>query len=116
LESGDLVCAYSDGVDDLFSVQELIHLYRERDLQQFVRTLLELSEERMSYVAALLQTEKDRLPPAKKMKAYPIVHRLMNEQRIAQGAYIEPGNDENPRRWAKPPKCDNTAICALVVG
>ncbi|MCP4896728.1 MAG: hypothetical protein GY906_07090 [bacterium] len=115
LNSGDLVCIYSDGFDDLFSVREIVRLRQGKKLEEFVRTLLELSEERMSYVAALLQTEKDRLPPVKKMKAYPIVHRLMNEQRIAEGAYLEPGSDGSQRRWAKPPKCDNTAICALLV-
>lgn len=116
LNPGDLVCVYSDGVDDLFSPREIVRLWSGLSLENLVRKILELSEERMSYVAALLQTERDRLPPQKKMKAYPIVHRIMNEQRIMRGAFIEPGDDGTQRRWVKPPKCDNTAFCALLVG
>ena len=70
----------------------------------------------MDLVAAQLHVERAQLPQQLKMRAYPIVHERLNLVRVEQGAYIERYRDGVVGRWAKPPKCDNTAFCMLVVG
>jgi serine/threonine protein phosphatase PrpC len=113
LWGGDLICVYSDGVDDLFSPREILDLVNGKGLVSMVREMLEISEHRMKFVANFLAREREKLTPARKMKAYPAVHQFLNEGRILNGAYVEFDAEGNERRWTKPPKCDNTAFCAI---
>ncbi|MCD4749956.1 MAG: protein phosphatase 2C domain-containing protein [Thermoanaerobaculales bacterium] len=117
LESGDIVVLYSDGVDDLFSPEELVELaLKGGGARSFVSELLLHSERRMKYVADLLHLERARLPDKQKMKAYPSVHERLNRARMEHGSYLEIYDDGATGSWTKPPKCDNTSVCALYVG
>ena len=116
LAPGDLVCAYSDGVDDLFTPEEILAWRSSDDDGELLRRLLEASERRMDLVAAQLQVERAGLPSDLKMRAYPIVHERLNLVRLERGAYVERYRDGAVGRWSKPPKCDNTAFCMLEVG
>ncbi|MEN8165438.1 MAG: hypothetical protein ABFS37_15020, partial [Acidobacteriota bacterium] len=116
LERGDKVFLYSDGVDDLFSPEELVEMARHTRAEAFVRDLLLHSERRMKYVSGLLRAERERLPMHLKMKAYPQIHERLNRTRVEEGCYVEAYRDGVTGRWTKPPKCDNTSICLMVVG
>ena len=116
LEEGDRVFLYSDGVDDLFSPEELIEMERDATPEDFVRDLLLHSERRMKYVSGMLRAERERLPMELKMKAYPQIHERLNQARVKEGSYVEAYRDGVTSRWTKPPKCDNTSICLMVVG
>ena len=50
------------------------------------------------------------------MKAYPQIHERLNRIRVEEGCYVEAYRDGVTGRWTKPPKCDNTSICMMVVG
>lgn len=116
LEKGDRIFLYSDGVDDLFSPEELIEMLNGTTTEAFARDLFLHSERRMKYVSGLLRAEKERLPLQLKMKAYPQVHERLNKIRVEEGCYVEAYRDGVTGRWTKPPKCDNTSICVMVVG
>ncbi len=116
LEKGDKIFLYSDGVDDLFSPEELVKMAHDQAPDAFVRDLLLHSERRMKYVSGLLRAERERLPQAEKMKAYPVTHERLNRARVEQGCYVEAYRDGVTGRWTKPPKCDNTSICVMWVG
>lgn len=116
LNPGDLLLLYSDGVDDLFAPRELINMLHPEDPVTTFRWLLLASEQRMLYVSRLLREERNRLPPDQRARAYPEVHRRMNQNRIDQGAYVETYSDGTTCRWLKPPKCDNTALCMIRIG
>ncbi len=116
LERGDRVFLYSDGVDDLFSPEELIEMACHTTAEAFVRDLLLHSERRMKYVSGLLRAERERLPVHLKMKAYPQIHERLNRTRVEEGCYVEAYRDGVTGRWTKPPKCDNTSICVMFVG
>lgn len=116
LESGDMVFVYSDGVDDLFSPEELVGMVLEKGPAAFVQELLEHSERRMKHVAGLLMAERKKLPPAQQMRAYPLVHERLNRARLKNGKFEERYVDGTSQSWTKPPKCDNTSICMMVVG
>jgi serine/threonine protein phosphatase PrpC len=115
LQRGDRVFIYSDGVDDLFCPQELIRMLEGQEPEVFVRQLLQASERRMRYVSELLKAEQDKLASGEHIHAYPIVHRAMNGCRSEKGYYLEQYSDGSEARWSKPPKCDNTSFCMLVV-
>ncbi len=116
LNSGDTVFLCSDGVDDIFTARELVGLRQGHELRDFFRLLLALSQKRMEYVGQLLREQRSRIPGGEPRGAYPIIHRLMNEGRILNGCFVESYGEGSVGRWTKPPKCDNTAMCALVVG
>ncbi|MCK5805852.1 MAG: protein phosphatase 2C domain-containing protein [Lentisphaeria bacterium] len=116
LERGDRVFLYSDGVDDLFSPEELIEMARNTTPENLVRDLLLHSERRMKYVSGLLRAQREQLPMDLKMKAYPQVHERLNRARVEEGCYVEAYRDGVTGRWTKPPKCDNTSICVMWVG
>ncbi len=116
LQSGDLVCLYSDGIDDLFSPEEVVEMAHCGDPKTFVHDLLGHSVRRMKYVDDLLRAERAQLPAGQKMQAYPSIHERLNRARIEHGRYIESYADGSSGRWAKPPKCDNASVCALFVG
>lgn len=116
LESGDLVCLYSDGIDDLFSPEEIVKMTRCGNPKTFARELLQHSERRMKYVDGLLREERARLPAGQKMQAYPSIHEQLNRARIEHGRYVEDYPDGSTGSWIKPPKCDNASMCALFVG
>ncbi|RLE31086.1 MAG: hypothetical protein DRJ61_11805 [Acidobacteria bacterium] len=116
LERGDRIFLYSDGVDDLFSPEELIEMASNTTPEAFVRDLLLHSERRMKYVSGLLRAEREQLPMRLKMKAYPQIHERLNRARVEEGCYVEAYRDGVTGRWAKPPKCDNTSICVMWVG
>jgi len=115
LEDGDFVCLYSDGIDDIFMPSELLKMLRGGELSSGFRELLLHSERRMKFVSGQLLAQKKRLAENHQRKAYPLVHERLNRQRIHDGCYIEAYRDESEGRWLKPPKCDNLAMCALVV-
>ncbi len=116
LERGDRIFLYSDGVDDLFSPEELIEMTRNTTPEAFVRDLLLHSERRMKYVSGLLRAQREQLPTHLKMKAYPQIHERLNRARVEEGCYVEVYRDGVTGRWTKPPKCDNTSICVMFVG
>ena len=116
LEKGDKIFLYSDGVDDLFSPEELVEMAHEQAPDAFIGDLLLHSERRMKFVNRLLRTERERLPQAQKMKAYPLIHERLNRARVEDGCYVETYDDGATGRWTKPPKCDNTSICVMWVG
>ncbi|MCK5378522.1 MAG: hypothetical protein KAJ78_03925 [Acidobacteria bacterium] len=116
LEKGDKVFLYSDGVDDLFSPEELVEMTRDTTPEAFVRDLFVHSERRMKYVSGLLRAGRERLPQSQKMKAYPQIHERLNRARVEEGCYVEAYRDGVTGRWTKPPKCDNTSICVMCVG
>ena len=60
LEKGDKIFLYSDGVDDLFSPEELVKMAHDQAPDAFVRDLLLHSERRMKYVSGLLRAERER--------------------------------------------------------
>ncbi len=116
LDRGDRVFLYSDGVDDIFSPEELIEMECRQTPEAFVRDLLKHSERRMKFVSGKLRAERERLPHAQKMRAYPLTHEQLNRGRIEDGCYVEAYRDGITGRWTKPPKCDNTSICVMWVG
>jgi hypothetical protein len=116
LHGGDVVLVYSDGVDDLFAPRELIQMVSSASENDFVRRLMVCSEQRMRFVEHLVSTEQQRLPPSELNQAYPAVHRLINRSRLEHGHYAERYADGTIARWTKPPKCDNTSFCMLLVG
>lgn len=115
LEEGDLVCLYSDGVDDIFTPSELLGMMRGRQLGTAFGDLLLQSERRMKFVSGRLRAQRKMLPEGHQRKAYPLVHEGLNRQRIRDGCYVEAYRDGAEGRWMKPPKCDNLSICALFV-
>lgn len=116
LEKGDMVFLYSDGVDDLFSPEELVEMARHQAPEAFIGDLLLHSERRMKFVSRLLRAERERLPQDQKRKAYPLIHERLNRTRFEEGCYVETYDDGATGRWTKPPKCDNTSICVMFVG
>lgn len=116
LEKGDRIFLYSDGIDDLFSPEELVEMAPHTTPEVFVRDLLLHSERRMKYVSELLRAERERLPAPLKMKAYPLIHERLNRTRVEKGCYVETYDDGATGCWTKPPKCDNTSICVMWVG
>lgn len=116
LVPGDLIFLYSDGVDDLFTPEELIEMAGGRTPAEFIRQLVEDSERRMKYVNGLLWAERERLSANLKMKAYPRTHERLNRARVEHGRYVEAYRDGVTGSWCKPPKCDNTSMCVMVVG
>lgn len=115
LEPGDVVCLYSDGIDDIFMPSELMKMIRDRTLGEFCRDLLLQSERRMKFVSGQLLAQRKSLPEGHQRKAYPLVHERLNRQRIHDGCYIEHYYNGGEGRWLKPPKCDNLSICTLVI-
>ncbi len=115
LEAGDRIFLYSDGVDDLFTPEELVEMARDRAPGEFVRDLLVHSERRMRHVSGLLLAQRDRLAHSQLMKAYPLTHERLNRIRIEEGAYVENYRDGAVGRWTKPPKCDNLSMCIMTV-
>ncbi len=116
LNRGDRVFLYSDGVDDIFTPEELVEMECRQTPEAFVRDLLKHSERRMKFVSGKLRAERERLPRAQKMRAYPLTHERLNRGRIEEGCYVEAYHDGITGRWTKPPKCDNTSICVMWVG
>jgi len=115
LDSGDLVCLYSDGIDDIFAPSEIMSMMRGKDMGQSVEDLLLHSEYRMKYVSGQLMAQRKLLSERHQRKAYPLVHERLNRQRLSEGCYVERYYDGREGRWMKPPKCDNVAFCALLV-
>ncbi len=116
LEPGDVIQVYSDGCDDIFTEHELIARSLARPAAEFLRDLLVQAERRMRFVSHLLVSEQERCEPKDRIKAYPAVHRVINEGRITHGAYVESYPDGGRGSWTKPPKCDNFALCQVVIG
>ncbi len=116
VEPGDNIQIYSDGCDDIFTPDELVAMSRDRAPADYLRMLLANAEKRMRYVNALLKDEQNKRSPSERMKAYPALHRLINERRIRNGCYFEEYPDGSSGRWVKPPKCDNFAMCSIKIG
>ena len=117
LEPGDTVFIYSDGVDDLFTPLELLSMRRNGEGGEgFVRRLLALSARRMRHIRSMLEEAQLELPPDEQMRAYPVVHQRVNEERLQRGFYEERYPDGLVGRWMKPPQCDNTAVLVMTVG
>jgi hypothetical protein len=116
LEPGDQLLIYSDGCDDLFSPEELLELGLGCTPAEQLRGVLVCAERRMRFVASLLRTAREGRSPAERLRAYPAVHRVMNEARLRNGCYLEHYADGTVGRWTKPPKCDNLALCLVRIG
>jgi len=116
LAPGDQILVYSDGCDDLFSPAELLNLGLGCTPKEQLREVVVWAERRMRHVDALLRTAREGRPAAERARAYPAVHQAMNEARLRDGWYLEHYHDGTVGRWAKPPKCDNLALCVVRIG